>query len=130
MKAYATTGKRFLKNDIWHDANGPIPDDGWPWVPPMTEAERYEAALSDPDCPPMTAEQLARPAHRVAKAKFIRQRLGMSQEEFSQRFHIPIGTLRDWEQHRAEPDQAAKAYLVVIERDHQAVERALAHAAA
>ena len=78
----------------------------------------------------MTAEQLARPAHRVARAKFIRQRLGMSQEEFAQRFRIPIGTLRDWEQHRAEPDQAAKAYLVVIERDHEAVERALAHVAA
>jgi putative transcriptional regulator len=130
MSKIVTSGKRFLKDDVWHDATGPI--DGYPdqWHPPMTEAEKHEAALSDPDCQPLTAEQLARPPQRVARAKFIRQRLGMSQEAFAERFRIPLGTLRDWEQHRAEPDQAARAYLVVIEREHEAVERALAHVAA
>jgi len=34
--------------------------------------------------------------------------------DFAVRFHIPIGTLRDWEQGRAEPDQAERAYLKVI----------------
>jgi putative transcriptional regulator len=36
--------------------------------------------------------------------------LGHNQEDFAARFHIAIGTLRDWEQGRAEPDQAARAY--------------------
>jgi putative transcriptional regulator len=35
----------------------------------------------------------------------------LTQEEFAVRYHIPLGTLRDWEQARAEPDQPTKAYL-------------------
>ena len=46
-------------------------------------------------------------------------------EEFAARFQIPLGTLRDWEQGAAEPDQAARAYLKVIARDPEAVSRAL-----
>ena len=58
-------------------------------VPPgrrMTQEEIHAAALRDPDNPPRSAEQ----------------------------FQVPLGTLRDWEQGRVEPDQAAKAYLKVI----------------
>lgn len=91
----------------------------------MTDAEIVAAALSDPDNPPMTDEELAR-MRRVSQAKRIRRKLGLSQEDFAQRFQIPLGTLRDWEQHRREPDQAARAYLIVIEREHEAVDRALA----
>jgi putative transcriptional regulator len=40
------------------------------------------------------------------------------------RFQIPLGTLRDWEQGAAEPDQAARTYLRVIARDPEAVRRA------
>ena len=90
----------------------------------MTDAEVEAAALDDANCPPTPAERM--PGRRVARAKFIRQTMGLSQEQFAERFRIPIGTLRDWEQHRAEPDQAARAYLLVIERETAAVERALA----
>ncbi len=48
--------------------------------------------------------------------------------EFAERFRIPIGTLRDWEQRRSEPDQAAQAYLKVIATDAAFVERILAAA--
>ena len=65
---------------------------------------------------------------RVSATKRVRRKLGLSQEQFAQRFQIPLGTLRDWEQHRREPDQAARAYLIVIEREHAAVDRALAEA--
>ena len=41
------------------------------------------------------------------------------------RFHIPLGTLRDLEQGRKEPDAAARAYLVVIARNPLAVAEAL-----
>ena len=57
--------------------------------------------------------------------KVVRQALGLSQEAFAERFRIPIGTLRDWEQGRVEPDQAARAYLMVIARNPRAVRKAL-----
>jgi putative transcriptional regulator len=41
------------------------------------------------------------------------------------RFHIPLGTLRDWEQRASEPDEAARAYPTVIARDPVAVAKAL-----
>jgi putative transcriptional regulator len=63
---------------------------------------------------------------RVALAKRIRRALRMSQSEFAKTFRIPLGTLRDWEQHRRDPDQAAQAYLEVIAREPEAVRRALA----
>jgi hypothetical protein len=40
-------------------------------------------------------------------------------------YHIPLGTLRDWEQGRAEPDQPTQAYLKVIAREPERVERLL-----
>ena len=51
--------------------------------------------------------------------------LRMSQTEFAKAFHIPVGTLRDWEQHRRDPDQAARAYLEAIARNPKAVIAAL-----
>jgi hypothetical protein len=46
-------------------------------------------------------------------------------EEFAARYHIPFGTVRDWEQGRSEPDQPARANLTVIARDPEGVRRAL-----
>jgi putative transcriptional regulator len=51
--------------------------------------------------------------------------LALTQGEFAARYRIPLGTLRDWEQGRSEPDQPAKAYLTVVARDPKGVERAL-----
>ena len=90
----------------------------------MTEAEIATAAASDPDARPMTPDQL-RSARRVPRTKTLRRALSLIQEEFSTRYHIPLGTLRDWEQGRCEPDQPARAYLTVIARDPEAVQRAL-----
>jgi putative transcriptional regulator len=85
------------------------------------------AALSDPDAQPLTPERLKR-MKRTPQVKIMRRAMKMSQEEFAQVFHIPIGTLRDWEQGRVEPDQAARAYLKVIARNPKAVREALAPA--
>jgi putative transcriptional regulator len=115
MSKTITTGKRILRDDVWHDDNGPIV--GYPdqWDPPMSDAEITAAALSDPDNQPLSSERLSS-MRRVARVKFIRQKLGLSQEDFAVRFQIPLAILRDWEQHRREPDPAAQAYLQVIER--------------
>ena len=90
----------------------------------MTDEEVMMAALSDPDAQPLTEQQLAG-MRRVAFAKHIRWKLGLSQSEFAARFQIPVGTLRDWEQHRSEPDAAATAYLRVIAENPDAVCSAL-----
>ena len=91
---------------------------------PMTEAEVHAAALADPDAQPLSEERLAR-MKRVPWARTLRRALGLTQEEFAARYHIPIGTLRDWEQGRSEPDQPARAYLKVIAGDPDGVRRAL-----
>ena len=98
--------------------------DEWSRFDAMTPEQRRAAALSDPDNPPLTKEELAR-MKRVPQVKTIRRALKLSQEAFSERFRIPLGTLRDWEQGRKEPDAAARAYLIVIGRDPAAVEAAL-----
>jgi putative transcriptional regulator len=90
----------------------------------MTGAEKHAAAVSDPDNRPLTEEDMRR-MKRTPRAKIIRRALGLSQEEFAVRYHIPIGTLRDWEQGRVEPDQAARAYLTVIAYNPDLVREAL-----
>jgi putative transcriptional regulator len=97
----------------------------WSRFDAMTEAERHEAALNDPDAQPLTPEDFRR-MHRTPRVKIIGRALGLSQEDFAARFHIPLGTLRDWEQGRKEPDDAARAFLVVIAREPVTVQRALA----
>jgi putative transcriptional regulator len=49
-------------------------------------------------------------------------------EQSSSALGFPITTLRDWEQGRVRPDTSARAYLMVIAKEPEAVERAL-HAA-
>ena len=82
----------------------------------MSQGQVRNAAAADPDARPMTAAHL-RKAERVPRVKTLRRALGLTQEEFATRYHIPVGTLRDWEQGRSEPDQPAKAFLQVIARD-------------
>ena len=96
----------------------------WSRLDAMTEAERHAAALGDPDAQPLTPEDFKR-MRRTPQAKIIRRALGLSQEDFAARYHIPLGTLRDWEQGRVEPDQAARAYLKVIAREPETVREAL-----
>ena len=69
------------------------------------------------------------PNVKGSSVSIIRRAFRLTQEEFSERFRIPLGTLRDWEQGRKEPDAAARAYLVVIARNPTAVAEALNPAA-
>lgn len=96
----------------------------WQRFDALTDEQVHAAALKDPDARPMTEEEFRR-ARKVPRAKTLRRALGLTQEEFAGRYHIPVGTLRDWEQGRSEPDQPARAYLTVIARDPEGVRRAL-----
>jgi len=91
---------------------------------PMTAQAIEAAARSDRDAQPLTRDDLKR-MKRTPQAKVIRRALALTQEEFSVRYHIPLGTLRDWEQGRAEPDLPTQAYLKVIAREPERVERVL-----
>jgi putative transcriptional regulator len=58
----------------------------------------------------------------------IRQRLKLSQDEFAARFGLSAATVREWEQNRRRPEGAARVLLTVIEKEPEAVTRALAAA--
>lgn len=97
----------------------------WSRFDAMSKAQRHAAATHDADATPLTPADFKR-MKRTPQVKLIRRALGLTQEEFAGRFHIPLGTLRDWEQGAAVPDQSARAYLTVIARDPGAVRKALA----
>ena len=90
----------------------------------MSDAEITAAALADADNPPLTAEESA----RIEAAQIVRRtraQTGLSQDRFAKRYRISVGRLRDLEQGRTKADSALLAYLAVIEREPEAVERAL-----
>lgn len=97
----------------------------WARLEAMTEEEIEANAVSDPDNPPLTPPEPAR-MRRVPDPRRIRERLTLTQEQFAEKFEIPLGTLRDWEQGVRYPDSAARTLLRVIEQDPEAVIRALA----
>jgi putative transcriptional regulator len=104
------------------------PAEDWTAFDAMSAEARRVAALRDRDAQPVTPRTEAR-LRRTPQVRVIRRALKLSQEEFAERFHIPVGTLRDWEQGRKEPDAAARAYLMVIARNPAAVMEALQPAA-
>jgi len=93
----------------------------WQRVRAATDADIARQNAADPDAatPLSDAEAMA------IRVQSVRKTTGWSQSRFAERFRIPLGTLRDWEQGRREPDAAALAYLRVIERNSHAVLEAL-----
>jgi putative transcriptional regulator len=57
--------------------------------------------------------------------KAIRAKTGLSQEAFALRFGFSPAAVRDWEQHRRQPEQAARVLLLVIAHNPDAVTDAL-----
>jgi putative transcriptional regulator len=85
-------------------------------IPKSRPAPPTSEPAYDPDNMPRTKADFAR-MKRVPRVKTLRRALMLTQEEFATRYHIPIGTLRDWEQGRTEPDAPAKAFLKLIAMD-------------
>lgn len=99
----------------------------WARVDAMTDADIARAVADDPDAAPLlTDQQLARMRvvwpHDIAATQ---RRLSLSQTEFAAWFGISPGTLRNWEQGRRVPEGPARVLLRVIERDPDAVRRAI-----
>ena len=98
----------------------------WKRIRAMTEEEIERNALDDPDSIVPFDEagepQLVLPMPDVAA---LRHRLKLSQAEFARQFMLNLRTLQDWEQGRREPEDIARTYLRVIERNPDAVRAAL-----
>jgi putative transcriptional regulator len=95
----------------------------------ISRTTRSEAEIEDLSEQPMTKEELAMMTRRP-RIFTLRRALGLTQEEFSARFAIPLGTLRDWEQRRSAPDAMAQAYLKVIAADPESLAKAVGKSAA
>ena len=88
----------------------------------LSDADIEAGALSDPDNPPQTQEQLRRMA-LVREVRLTREKLGLSQPEFAARFHIGLARLRDFEQARSEPDFIVRVFLRMIYEDPAKADR-------
>lgn len=62
---------------------------------------------------------------RAADVPAIRRELGLSQPEFAGFMGVSLGTLRNWEQERREPQGPARALLLVASKQPAAVLAAL-----
>jgi putative transcriptional regulator len=90
----------------------------------LTDAGITSAAKDDADNPPLTRDELG----KLRSARLVRQarrHAGMSQAAFAKTYRINVARLRDLEQGRTQADSALLAYLTVIEKDPEAVRRAL-----
>jgi putative transcriptional regulator len=94
-------------------------DTDWEKVGALTDEQIHAAALADPDAQPLPRD--GRGLTKLVNVKKLREKLGMTQETFADLYRIPVGTLRDWEQRRKNPDAPARAYLQVIESNPDTV---------
>ena len=97
----------------------------WSKFDSKTDDEVLKDAQSDPDAEPVDPKNPGQ-WRRAPFARVLRLRLKLSQAEFSQRYNIPIGTLRDWEQNRKPPDAAGENLLKLIADDPERAARVLA----
>ena len=72
-----------------------------------------------------TPDSLRRYQFAPADVKSIREQFEMSQKQFADFLMISVRTLQKWEQGKRYPDGAAHALLRVMEREPDAVLRAL-----
>lgn len=82
----------------------------------MTPEEVEAAAYSDADARPLSSGELQR-MRQSPQSKIVRRVLGLTPEQFSQRYHIPLDKLIDWEEGRSEPDHKERSYLRDIARE-------------
>jgi DNA-binding transcriptional regulator YiaG len=90
-------------------------------VPKVEDLLRFEAELRASGL----VAKVAFLAGAVIDVKALRERLSVSQEQFAARYRINLDVLRNWEQHRNEPDPIARNVLEMIDRDPAGAELAL-----
>lgn len=99
-------------------------DMDWSRFDALSDDEVEDDALSEVDPPSSAQDDLDR-LQTVPNLKRIRARLHLTQEQFADSFQLPLGTVRDWELGRREPDTAARNFLRLIEHNPEMVKAAL-----
>ena len=85
--------------------------------------------MVDDDNPEWTDEN-TRPLDLAAKLKVIRARLGLSQPQLAMLLHVPLASLRNWEQRRTTPDGPARTLVELLHADPQGMRARLEKLAA
>lgn len=98
-----------------------ISETDWTAQDALTDEDIARQVAANPDAPPILSDAET----AAAMIRTTRKRLGLSQAAFAARYHIPAGTVRDWEQNRRQPDSTAIAFLRVIARQPEMVAQAL-----
>lgn len=98
-----------------------IRETNWAAIDAPTDEDIDRQIAEDADVAPDMSNFIA-----AMRVRMVRRKLKLTQAQFAQRFRVPLGTLRDWEQGRREPDAPAVALLRIIEREPAAAIRALA----
>ena len=96
----------------------------WERFHALSDEEIEAAALSDPDNPPLTEEELAR-MMRVPNVREIREKLGLSLEAFAERFALNPWQVKRWEAREEHTSWEANLYLRVIDTHPEAVDDAI-----
>ncbi len=75
-----------------------------------------------------TADKRRYRAHvpETIDVKKIRARLGLSQAAFAATYGFALSAVRDWEQGRRRPERSARILLKIVQKEPEAVTRALA----
>lgn len=83
-------------------------------------------ATTEVDLAAHEAQDEAQAMHDAARfVRRVRQRLGLTQQQFAQRIDVPLDTIRNWEQGRRYPTGAAKTLLKILDKAPQAALLAL-----
>jgi len=101
-------------------------DTDWARFDALTDEDAEYNALMDPDFEPFLTDEDREKIKKLPDPKRIRRKLKLTQKEFSRRYQIPLGTLRDWERRARFPDSAARAYLTVISQEPERIAAILA----
>jgi len=100
----------------------------WAALEALTDEEIAAQIAADPDVAPEWDWPLDDPRVRImvpTDVKAIRAKFGLSQQRFAKTFALKLATLRDWEQERRMPHGPARTLLQIIDREPEAVRRAL-----
>jgi len=98
----------------------------WAKVDSISDEELEEIVRDDPEDVYLSEAELADaiPIYPI-DLKQLRRRPGLTQESFAARFGFSLATVRNWERGRRRPEGPAQILLQVIDREPEAVERAL-----
>lgn len=100
----------------------------WDRIDAMTDEDIARQIAEDPDVAPDMSEALARGEfvrHHIVNVFGIRTGMGLSHEGFAKRFGLDAAEVKEWEATGGVPDEAIRTYLRVIEREPEAVARAV-----